>query len=194
MGEPSAALTPLSSSSDMLEATAASVRRANARAAAAPAGPNAHLLALLQGDAEGLDWTDLEVSELVLRLLSGLLREQTLTMETAASPHASHAHSFPHLPRHRTALAGLGAMPRTVVEVAVGATHAWRRGSSSSRSSSPSVSSLWMLITLGAGLGVSAIKTLASRCWPSIRPVSTPLKQVDSSSSTLRGSDPPGSS
>lgn len=67
--------------------------------------PNPHLLALLHGDPEGLDWTDLEVRELVLRLLSGLLREHTLTIDTAAFPHASHTHSFLHLLGHRAALA-----------------------------------------------------------------------------------------
>lgn len=51
----------------------------------------------MHGDREGLDCTDLEVSELVLRLLSGLLREHTLTMETAVLRHTSHTHSFLHL-------------------------------------------------------------------------------------------------
>ena len=69
-------------------------------------------------------------------------------------------------------------------------TYMWRLGSSSSLSSSPSVSSLWMLITLGAGLGVSAIKTVTSRCWleRSIRflpTVTSSLRQVNSASTLL---------
>lgn len=62
-----------------------------------PSHRRGHLLGLLHGDREGLDWTDLEVRELVLRLLSGLLREHTLTMETAVLRHTSHTHSFLHL-------------------------------------------------------------------------------------------------
>ena len=46
---------------------------------------------------EGLDWGELEAEEPVLRLLSGLLKEQTLSMDTLVFLHASHAHSPLHL-------------------------------------------------------------------------------------------------
>ncbi|TNN73953.1 hypothetical protein EYF80_015773 [Liparis tanakae] len=85
------------------------------------------LLGLLHGEREGLDWSELEAKELVLMLLSGLLREHTRSMDTLVFLHASHAHSALHL-----------------------------RGSE--------VSSLRMLMTLAAGLGVSPIRTATSRC------------------------------
>lgn len=56
-----------------------------------------HLLGLLHGEAEGLEWSELEAYELVLRLLSGLLREHTLSMDTLVFLHASHSHSALHL-------------------------------------------------------------------------------------------------
>ena len=46
---------------------------------------------------EGLDWGELETEESVLRLLSGLLKEQTLSMDTLVFLHASHAHAALHL-------------------------------------------------------------------------------------------------
>lgn len=58
---------------------------------------NNHLLGPLHGETEGLDWTELEANELVLRLLSGLLREQTLSMDRLVFLHASHTHSSLHL-------------------------------------------------------------------------------------------------
>lgn len=53
---------------------------------------NEYLLGLLHGETDGLDWR-----ELVLRLLSGLLREHTLSMDTVVFLHASHTHSSLHL-------------------------------------------------------------------------------------------------
>lgn len=56
-----------------------------------------YLLGLLHGETEGLDCSELEAKELVLRLLSGLLSEHTLSMDTLVFLHASHAHSALHL-------------------------------------------------------------------------------------------------
>lgn len=56
-----------------------------------------YLLGLLHGETEGLDWSELDAKELVLRLLSGLLREHTLSMDTVVFLHASHTHSSLHL-------------------------------------------------------------------------------------------------
>lgn len=56
-----------------------------------------YLLGLLHGDAEGLDCREFEANELVLRLLSGLLREHTLSMDTLVFLQASHPHSPLHL-------------------------------------------------------------------------------------------------
>ena len=56
-----------------------------------------YLLGLLHGETEGLDCSELEAKELVLRLLSGLLREHTLSMDTLVFLHASHTHSSLHL-------------------------------------------------------------------------------------------------
>lgn len=99
VGEPSTVSQPLScpSSSDMLETGEGGVRIRFGPRVRPPTHRRVHLLGLLHGDREGLDWTDLEVRELVLRLLSGLLREHTLTMETAVLRHTSHTHSFLHL-------------------------------------------------------------------------------------------------
>lgn len=56
-----------------------------------------YLLGLLHGETEGLDCSELEAKELVLRLLSGLLSEHTLSMDTLVLVHASHTHSALHL-------------------------------------------------------------------------------------------------
>lgn len=56
-------------------------------------------MGLLHGETEGLDCSELEAKELVLRLLSGLLSEHTLSMDTLVFLHASHAHSALHLRR-----------------------------------------------------------------------------------------------
>lgn len=53
----------------------------------------------MHGETEGLDCSELEAKELVLRLLSGLLSEHTLSMDTLVFLHASHAHSALHLRR-----------------------------------------------------------------------------------------------
>lgn len=51
----------------------------------------------MHGEREGLDWSELEAKEPVLRLLSGLLREHTLSIDTLVCLHASHTHSSLHL-------------------------------------------------------------------------------------------------
>jgi len=56
----------------------------------------------LQGEREGLDWGELETEESVLRLLSGLLKEHTLSMDTLVFLHASHEHSPLHLETTQT--------------------------------------------------------------------------------------------
>lgn len=56
-----------------------------------------YLLGLLHGETEGLDCSELEAKELVLRLLSGLLSEHTLSMDRLVFLHASHTHSALHL-------------------------------------------------------------------------------------------------
>lgn len=70
-----------------------------------------YLLGLLHGETEGLDWSELDAKELVLRLLSGLLREHTLSIDTLVFLQASHTHSSLHLQTEKCRLALLWLKP-----------------------------------------------------------------------------------
>lgn len=112
-GEPSTVSRPLTcpSSSDMLDThggggggrdmkmTEHRIFLFHISSSVEPLPRTADLLGLLHGEREGLDWSELEAKELVLMLLSGLLREHTRSMDTLVFLHASHPHSALHLRR-----------------------------------------------------------------------------------------------